>query len=247
MNAKQKKIAAFCLITIMLVMIFSIITEAKNNIALDCKIDSVCGESGENKSARMLVDDDPNYETKWEASDGANHKGEPHFIILDFGSDKNIDSLRLVKASQGSEDFGRTDLNASGFRFEISSDKITWVIIDEVTDDGDNDIYEASFIHAYGRYLKLVITQPEQEITGNENQAVRFYDLKVFEAEEISEEIPDDDGEDYEEIIEPEEVPLANITAPQTSDSLNLILLIMVILISFVISRTFSNRRSRSL
>ena len=64
MNAKRKKITAFCLMTILLVLTFSIITEAKNNIALECIIDSVCGEANENKSARMLVDDDPNYETK---------------------------------------------------------------------------------------------------------------------------------------------------------------------------------------
>jgi len=192
----------------------------------------------------MLVDGDPDYNTKWEASDGVNHPGEPHWIILDFESEKTFDSIRLVKASQGSEDFGRNNLDANGFRFEVSSDKKSWVKIAEVTDDGDNDIYTGSFIPVTARYLKLVITQPEQDDKSNENQAVRLYDLKVFEYiapaehEEITEELFD---------VADEYVPFTNINVPNTSDFGFYILFLSSAAISaiVVISRIFSNRRSR--
>jgi len=183
MNTKQKKITAVCLFTIFIILttfIFALPTEAKmgkTNIALECEIDSFCCEAGENKAASMLVDCDPDYETKWETSDGASHPDESHWIILDFGERKSFDAIKLVKASQGSEDFGRTDLDAVGFRFEVGSDKITWVKIGEITDDGDNDVYEGNFTPVTARYLKLTVNRSEQ----NENQAVRFYDLKVFE------------------------------------------------------------------
>ena len=245
-KAKHKKITVTCLLSMLLIIIFALPAEGKNNIALECKIDSFCGESNEKNSASMLVDNDLNYDTKWEASDGAKHSGEPHWIILDFETEKMIDSIRLVKASQGAKDFGKTEFDASGFRFEISSDKKSWAVIDEVTNDGDRDIYEGYFIHAYGRYLKLIITHPEHDEDSNENQAVRLYDLKVFEAEK---EYTEDSEENFG--IEDESVPLSTITAsPQTSDlnsMLTLALWIIILAISTItISRIFSNPRSRS-
>ncbi|MCL1858946.1 MAG: discoidin domain-containing protein [Oscillospiraceae bacterium] len=245
MKTKHKKIAVSCLMTILLSLIFAFLfpAEAKNNIAFECKIDSFCGESGEEKSAPMLVDDDPNYETKWETSDGASHPGEPHWIILDFGSEKIIDSIRLIKASQGAEDFGKTELDASGLRFEVSSDKKNWVIIDEVTNDGGNDIYEGFFIPVIARYLKLVITRPEQDENSHENQAVRLYDLKVFEyippIEEENEE-PEETSDD----IEPDLAIDDDLNAPKTYDSLMIFLIFSGS--ALIISRIFSNQRSRS-
>ena len=250
MKTKQKKITAVCILTMLFIIIFTFPAAAKNNIALECKIDSFCGESSQEKSASMLVDNDPNYDTKWEASDGTKHPGEPHWIILDFGADKMIDSIRLVKASQGAKDFGRTEFDASGFRFEISSDKKNWAIIDEVTNDGDRDIHEAYFIHAYGRYLKLTVTNPEHDEDSNDNQAVRLYDLKVFEKVfEVEKEYAEDSEETFDT-----EVPsdsMSTITAaPQTSDlnsMLTLVLWIIELAISTItISRIFSNPRSRS-
>ena len=243
MNIKNKKTAALFIfaVSFIIISVFAVITvSAKNNIALDCKIDSFCGESI-NGAAAMLVDKDPNYNTKWYASDGANHAGKPHWIILDFGADKMIDSIRLVKASQGAEDFGRTEFNASGLRFEISSDKKNWAIIDEVTNDSENDIYEGSFIDAHGRYLKLSVTQPEQNETSNENQAVRLYDLKVFEyisppTEETTEDMTDTDKS--ETVLE----------APRTSDSALFLICLPIILLSaafYIITRIFSSPRSR--
>ena len=244
MNTQHKKIIIIIIFTVMLALIFAISAEAKNNIALDCKIDSVCGESGGNKSAAMLVDGDPNYETKWEVSDGANHSGEPHWIIFDFETDKMIDSIRLIKASQGAVDFGRTEFDASGFRFEISFDKKSWAVIDEVTDDGSRDIYERSFIDVFGRYLKLTIIHPEQDEKSNENQAVRLYDLKVFEyIPVIIEEEPEEEISDIESGHISDDI----LYAPKTFDSIDTILLLFVLFCAvFVIYRIFLNRRSRS-
>ena len=246
MNTKHKKIAVICFLTIMLAMLFAVLfpAAAKNNIALECEIDSFCGEAGESKSARMLVDVDPNYETKWEVSDEITHPGEPHWIILDFGTEKTFDSIKLVKASQGTEDFGKTELDASGFRFEVSSDKKSWVQICEATDDGENDIYDGNFTPVTARYLKLVITQPERDENVNINQAVRLYDLKVYEYIAPVEE--DETDENDLEIDDPA-VPSANLTAPDNSDSVLIILFLLFAVISaIVISRIFLNRRSRS-
>ena len=234
MNKKYTKIAVCCVLTIFFAVILAFPAAAKTNIAFECEIDSCCG-----KSAQMLVDDDKNYSTKWEASNNASHPAEPHWVILDFGAEKNFDSIRLVKASQGAGDFGRTEFDANGFIFEISSDKKSWVKILEIKNDGDNDIYEGFFTPASARYLKLTLTQPEQSENVSENQAVRLYDLKVFDVEFVVE----DNGEILG--IEPETVPLANITIPKTSD-LNSLSLLFAVLPGVVISLIFLNRRSRS-
>ena len=232
----NKKIAAaICILTMILTFAFPV--SAKNNIALGCKIDSFCCES-EGGKAEMLVDDDPGYATKWHASDGANHAGEPHWIILDFETEKTFYSVRLTKASQGSQDFGRTDLNASGFRFEISSDKKNWTVILEITDDGDYDICDRSFTPAAARYLKLIIINPEQDENSNENQAVRLYDLKVFEyIPAVTEDY--EDGENSEN----EDDNIIITYAPKTFDFM--LFLLLPVLFAFAISRIFSGQRSR--
>jgi len=213
MNTKHKKIIIYIVLTLLLALIFAIIASAaRNNIALECKIDSFCGET-EGASAGMLVDGDREYNTKWQASDGANHKGEPHWIILDFEAEKTFELIRLIKASQGAADFGRTEFDAGGFRFEISSDKKSWVKIIEVTGNGGEDIYESSFEPVTARYLKLSITHPEQDEKSDENQPVRLYDLKVFETKYTGDEdIPED-------IFEPEPAVTSTKISPPTYDS----------------------------
>jgi hypothetical protein len=228
MNIKNKKIIIFGLFILLFVLIFTVPAMAKNNIALECKIDSFCCESGENTSAQMLVDNDTNYDTKWEANDGANHPGEPHWIILDFKSDMTFDSVRLIKASNGAGDFGRIEFDASGFKFETSSDKQNWTVISNITGNGGEDIYEGSFEPVTARYLKLTVTHPEQDEKSDENQTVRLYDLKVFEAEYIADEdeyLDDMFGTDPDSAASPVKLP------PETSDSLLFFIILMGICI----------------
>jgi len=215
MNTKNKKIIFFSVCILLLALFFTFpVSAAKNNIALECKIDYVCGESGENTSAQMLVDFDRRYDTKWEADDGENHPGEPHLIILDFEADKTFDSIKLIKASLGADDFGRTELNASGFGFEASVDKISWTEIVDVTGNGGEDIYEISFAPVTARYLKLIITHPEQDEESGENKTVRLYDLKVFETEYVAE---GDYPDDIFDPVNPSAADSAKIP-PETSD-----------------------------
>lgn len=240
---KHKKIFAAVLLTILFILLFSVPSAAKNNIALECKIDSVCDGTGE-----MLVDKDENYHTKWHAADGANHSEEPHWIILDFETEKTFDLIRLVKASQGAEDFGRIELNAGGFRFEISSDKENWVEILEVADNGEKDICDSYFSPVTARYLKLIVTNPEQDENSNENQAVRLYDLKVFEYIPLIEEYENENGEEISD-IEASAVPSSSIAVtPNTADSLLYPLFFLLFLLSaalFVIIQIFSSQRIR--
>ena len=220
-NHNCKKIIAG-IITALLSLIFIFSVSAKTNIALECEIDSFCCES-ENNTAAMLVDSDENFDTKWHA-DNKNHPAEPyyHWIVLDFGSEKVFDSVRLTMASQGAADFGRVDLNAGGFKFEISSDKEKWVEIFEAADNED-DIFDRSFPPVKARYLKLTITKPEQNEDNSEKEAARLYDLKVFEY------IPPFDGENDENEesesdksaeIEDNSIPKAGLDVPQNSDSI---------------------------
>ena len=249
MNIKYKKIAAECAVIIFFIIVFALTVSAKNNIALECKIDSFCGDTIKGTAA-MLVDKDPNYNTKWETSEAAaNHFGQSHWVILDFGEEKTFDSVRLVKASQGAEDFGRSELDASGFYFEISSDAKNWVRILEVSDDGGNDIYEGSFPPATARYLSLVLTHPEQDENSSENQAVRLYDLKVFEYISPIAEIEYQE-ETTEEITETNtEEPVVIKNAPETSDSVLYISALFSLMLMpvgiYVITRIFLSRRSR--
>ena len=231
----SKKI--ICVMFFALILTFTV--AAKNNIALNCKIDSVCGESSEEKSASMIIDDDKNYETKWETSDIENHPDLPHWVIFDLESEKSFDSVRLVKASQGLEDFGKTELNADSFKFEVSSDKINWVTIIDVSDDGDNDIFEGFCTPVSARYLKLTITQPERDAQENKNQAVRLYDLKVFETEF-------NPGEEYtedENIIDIETEPVSAATLPEASDTSDYLIYWLMFLA--VITACFSGKRTK--
>jgi len=213
----NKKNAIFCIFIFTLALILALTVSAKTNIALECRIDSFCGESGENTSAQMLVDRDANYDTKWEAGDGANHPGESHWIILDFESDKTFDSVRLIKASHGAGDFGRIEWDASGFKFEVSSDKQSWFMIHNITGNGDEDIYDSSFEPVTARYLKLTVTHPEQDEKSGENQTVRLYDLKVFETEYSADE-DEYPGDIFD--IDSDSGTAAAKAAPETSDSL---------------------------
>ena len=237
-NKKYKKITALCILIILTAFVLMLTAAAKNNIASGGKIDSFCGESGDGKSAIMLIDGDPSYETKWEASDGANHKGEPHWIVLDLGTEKTFDSVKLIKASQGSDDFGRVEFDASGLKIEVSSDKIKWVIINEVTENED-DIYECGFTPVTARYLKLTITHPEQDDKSDENQTVRLYDLKVFE---YSAPIEYED-EDISE-TEPADLSEEIIVAPKTYDCFYLpFLCILFFVIIFISRNLYCNKK----
>jgi len=193
--AKHKKFAAAllaALLALSAVFLFPIAVSARTNIALGAVIDAFCCEI-DGARAFMLVDSDVNFETKWQTEIvDTSHPGEFHWVILDFKTEKTFDEIRLIKASQGIADFGRTELNAGGFIFEVSADKISWHQIISETGNGD-EVYEGSFPPVTARYLRLVITNPVQngDENGIENQAVRLYDLKVFEYTPAGE---DDEG-----------------------------------------------------
>jgi len=226
-HRKHRKIVYACIFSLFFAAVPITGAAAKTNIALGCKIDSFCCAAGENQAAR-LTDHDPGYETKWETGDGSSHPGTPHWIILDFGAETGFDRLRLIKASQGARDFGRTEFNADGFAFSVSSDKENWTLLLDIAGDGENDIFEASFPPVAARYLKLAITHPEQEAQSGETGPARLYDLKVFE---YSEPLQTTEPEETVE-IEPEPVPLSDFPVPDTSDpSLVLLLLLSAALI----------------
>ncbi|MCL2096591.1 MAG: discoidin domain-containing protein [Oscillospiraceae bacterium] len=235
----KKIIFSFAFAFILIILVFQINAFAKTNIALGCNIDSVCCPYGEN-SPYNLVDRDINLESKWLCPPNAS--GEPHWITLDFETEKTFDSVRLIKASQGAEDFGRTELNAGGFYFEVSSDKQNWVKITEETDDY-SDIFDRSFPPVSARYLKLTVIQPERDENSGETGSVRLYDLKVFEY------IPAAENPEIYGGKQAEEPTRAPDVTPDTSDSVYfylapLLFLLSAAILSFaVISRKFLNKR----
>lgn len=221
--------------------VFPAMAAPGDNIALNCKIDSVCDMVGEEEAAYMLVDDDPEYKTKWCSIDhdnphldqgppdvdgGLAHRDMPddpyHWIILDFESEKTFNSVRLVKASEGERDFGGVNMDAAAFYFEVSSDKTTWTKVLDVTGNGEVPIYEGAFESVTARYLKLTVSAPEAD-ESNPYLAVRLYDLKVFEAEAPvveTVEIVAVAEDNVEAVAEP-----VVVSAPQTADPITLSLM----------------------
>ena len=162
--------------------VISVMAAPGDNIALNAAVES-CGYVNNEEMDSLLVDDDPDYSTKWCCADGANHgDGEYHWIILDFGTEKTFDSVRLVKASEGDRDFGQTQYDAAAFRFEAVDDSRTQILeIKTVSNNEKNSIFEGSFEPVTARYLRLIVLAPEAD-PDNHTAAVRLYDLKVFEA-----------------------------------------------------------------
>jgi len=234
-HKKHRKIVHACIFSMVFAVVLTIPAASRTNIASRCQIDSFCCAAGEGTCAAMLTDHDPGYETKWETGDGSIHPGEPHWAILDFGAELDFDRLRLIKASQGIGDFGRTEFNADGFAFSVSSDKENWTLLLDIAGDGENDIFEASFPPVAARYLKLTITHPEQE--SDETGAARLYDFKVFGYSEPPQATQTTEPEEIVE-IEPDPVPLADFHPPDTSDSSLILLLLLsalIILRKFII------------
>ena len=236
-----KTLSALVLTSLLLaMMILPSMAAVGDNIALNCTIDSTCDMVGDDEAAYMLVDDDPSYATKWCSIDhvdphigqGApdidgdeSHQNNPddpyHWIVLDFGSEKSFDSVRLVKASEGERDFGGVAMDAAAFYFEVSNDKATWTKVLDVTGNGEVPIYEGKFAEvATARYLKLTVVAPEAD-EANPYLAARLYDLKVFEAEApvVEEVAAPVEAPAAEEAAAPAaETPAAPVTAPQTAD-----------------------------
>ena len=159
----------------------SVMAAPGDNIALNATVES-CGYVNNEEMDSFLVDNDPDYSTKWCCIDGANHSDGYHWIILDFGTEKTFDSVRLVKASEGDRDFGQTQYDASAFRFEAVDGSRTQVLeIKSVSNNEKTSIFEGSFEPVTARYLRLTVLSPEAD-PDNHTAAVRLYDLKVFES-----------------------------------------------------------------
>lgn len=175
----------------------------------------------------FLIDDDAGYATKWCATDSGDHADEPHWIVIDFGSEKTFDSLQLVKASEGERDFGSTNLDASAYTFWASNDKTNWTKFCEETENHD-PIYKKTFDAVTARYVKLTIERAEESL---ENVAtVRLYDLAIYEAAaaaapaaEAPAETPAAETKDepvaVEETTAPAPAPQQTTSVPPTGDA----------------------------
>ena len=247
MNLKKIVLAAITTILLILFAAWAVLpVMAKTNIALNCKIDSVCpgGDTITAESPDFLIDDDPGHSTKWHAVNGDKHTGKPHWIILDFETEKWFSGIRLVKASEGEKDYGLTKMDTCAFHFDVSDDKSSWTTVLTVTNDGDNSIYDGDFPGGAvkARFLRLVIDHPEQSETSDENSAVNLYDLRVWEAADPSSSKAD--------VPAPAPMPAANnntplfistaliitTTAPDTADSVLLFVLSAIISILIAVS-----------
>ena len=160
----------------------SVMAAPGDNIALNATVES-CGYVNNEEMDSFLVDNDPDYSTKWCCIDGANHSDSVyHWIILDFGTEKTFDSVRLVKASEGDRDFGQTQYDASAFQFEAVDDNWTKILkIKTVENNEKTSIFEGTFEPVTARYLLLTVLSPEAD-PDKHTAAVRLYDLKVFES-----------------------------------------------------------------
>lgn len=149
------------------------------NFCANATIDSFCCAHNNNERPENLIDDDYGLKTKWCAS--KSHitwsNMDPHWVIIDLGSEETFNYVQIIKASPGKVDRWRHELDMAAWRIEVSHDKETWTEFNRETDDA-TDIYEKMFQHQQGRYVRLLIDAAEAD-PNNKAATVRIYQFTL--------------------------------------------------------------------
>lgn len=157
--------------------------EVGDNLCLNAQIiDSSGSVEAEDELVKFLVDDD--ISTKW--CSGGRQPEEPHLIdegvenwvVFDFGEQKFFNRYQIFHASLCERDYGNTKYDTRSWIVEVSDDLENWTEISRVSDNtlNCNDI---SFDLTYARYLRLLISEPEQ----SESSVTRIAEFKVIESD----------------------------------------------------------------
>ena len=150
------------------------------NLCKDANIDVCCWIDwrGGEGNPKHLIDDDPEYKTKWFAEYAHEENiPRPHWVVVDLGETRTFNSIRIVKASEGKHDLGDSYKNMSAWRVEVSGDRENWTEFNRETND-QSSVYSKTFASQTGRYIRLLVDAAESD-PNNKNGQVRIYDLRL--------------------------------------------------------------------
>lgn len=114
-----------------------------------------------------LVDGDET--TKW-----CDTSRLPNYIEFDLGAEKTVSGWKMISAAQENTGY----ITAACFLQGRNSKDEAWQTLDYVTGNRQNEWNRRLESTARVRYLRLLVTQPEQSPDGN---ATRIYELEVYE------------------------------------------------------------------
>lgn len=120
-----------------------------------------------NDSEKVEYAVDSDLTTKW-----CDVTSSPSFITFDLGKEQDINGWKLVNAGVESASYITSDCFLQG---KVTQDE-PWKTIDRIVDN-KTDIIMRDVNKVSCRYLRLVITRPEQDPLGN---ATRIYEVEVY-------------------------------------------------------------------
>lgn len=135
------------------------------NLLRKAKVIDYSAMINESEKVEYAVDSD--LTTKW-----CDVTSSPSFITFDLGKEQDINGWKLVNAGVESASYITSDCFLQG---KVTQDE-PWKTIDRIVDN-KTDIIMRDVNKVSCRYLRLVITRPEQDPSGN---ATRIYEVEVY-------------------------------------------------------------------
>lgn len=135
------------------------------NILSKAKVIGYSAMVNENEKAKHVIDGD--LTTKW-----CDTTSTPSFITFDLGKEQEISGWKLVNAGVESTSYITSDCVLQGKNKPNDS----WTTIDRVVSNKD-DVIMRNVNKSFFRYLRLMITRPEQNPLGS---VTRIYEMEVY-------------------------------------------------------------------
>lgn len=137
------------------------------NVALN-KTATACSYNSALEMPAKAIDGSVN--NHWCATDGTG----PHWLLVDLGQTYKINEYIVYNAGTGGD---LLIANTADFKFQVSNNGIDFIDVDIITDNTSN-IVDRTFSSVSARYVKLYITQGEQD--GQTAQAARINEFEVY-------------------------------------------------------------------
>ena len=131
------------------------------------------GQNSSNEAASMAVDGDDT--TKW-----CDTTGGTKWLTVDLGEPKVIDTYVVKNAGFGGE---RDDYNTGDWQIQVMDQNGEWVTVDSV-EENPLDSYTGHIRPVYTQYVRLNITAPTRQPTGND--VARIYGFELYQTEDIT-------------------------------------------------------------
>lgn len=137
----------------------------RTNLLKDAKLIGFSAAIHDKEKAEMAFDG--NLDTKW-----CDVKSAPSFLVFDLGAAKKISGWKMVNGGKESASYVTSDCFLQGRNSETEE----WKTFDKVVGNRSNVISRTA--SGEFRYLRLLITRPEQGANGRDT---RIYEVEVYE------------------------------------------------------------------